>query len=55
LNSLRAAVASPSRNAGFVNPFLHGESTLEALAAAITQSRDYLLDCRQQTLNRPTP
>jgi sugar phosphate isomerase/epimerase len=43
------------RYAGFVNPFLHGEPTPEDLAAAITQSRDYLLDCRQQTLNRPTP
>jgi hypothetical protein len=50
LNSLRAAVASPSRNAGFVSPFLHGEPAPEVLAAAITKSRDYLLDCHKQTI-----
>jgi sugar phosphate isomerase/epimerase len=31
--------------AGFVNPFMHGEPGPEAMAAAVSKSRDYLREC----------
>ena len=43
------------RYAGFVNPFMHGEPAPDALAAAITNSRDYLIDCHRQIINQGNP
>lgn len=42
------------RYAGFVNPFMHGEPTPDTLAAAITKSRDYLIDCHRQIISGTT-
>lgn len=34
------------RYEGYVNPFMHGELEVDAMAQALTKSRIYLQDCR---------